>query len=721
MTFLRQESSSMLDEDPTSARPGPASSRLEREESQLWRWALGLLVLFAAAVAALSWQELKDLPYRLWAIPAGLFALAVLFATYAFGRKREVASLKQILKGFQNQAGVTPSEEQLDQLGQLIMRSQRNFKELIDSLDDVALAISLDGTLRTVNRRSTEILGVPYSQMIGHKLEEFLGAPLHAEATGGLARFLEKRNWSGVVEVRLKNDSRRLYFDCVVNAIVKGGDVVGASVLARDITGHREKEQRFTQLFESLQEGVYISNPEGKLLDVNPALVTILGYDSKEDLLNLPPEQLNADAGGDPVLGRGGSQSGRTRTREVRLRRKDGGVAVCVDTSSGVMEAGRIVRYQGTLVDVTEKHALEQQLRRQEEFRRHLLESFPDLILVLDLKGQYTFVSARIGELLGYGPEHLMGKNVAETENAPPELAELYRTVATGESSLTSCEYGSRHRDGSWRTMLGMASPLLDAEGKPAGVIISVRDVTMEKRLEQQIIQSERLAAMGQMIGGFAHELNNPLTSILGMAELLQEGEASEAARKQIVILHQQARRAAEIVQNLQYFARPPAPGRSQVNLNELVQRTVQMQAYPLRKSNITVDFLPEPAIPAIVADPNQLMQVFLNLLLNAEQAIRESREKGTIRVRIGRKPDSVWIVFQDDGPGIAPENLEHIFDPFFTTKRPGRGTGLGLSICKTVLREHGGNIEAATAPDGGAAFTITLPVTAAESGTAAK
>ena len=711
----------MLDQGPTSNRPDPASNRLEREESQLWRWALGLLVLFAAAVAALSWEQLKDLPYRLWAIPAGLFLLAILFATYAFGRKREVSELKQILKGFQNQAGVTPSEEQLDQLGQLIMRSQRNFKELIDSLDDVALAISLDGTLKTVNRRTSETLGVPYSQLVGHKLEEFLGAPLRAEASGSMERFLEKRNWSGVVEVHLKNDSRRLYYDCVVNAIVKGDDVTGASVLARDITGHREKEQRFTQLFESLQEGVYISNPEGKLLEVNPALVTILGYDSKEDLLNLPPEQLSVDAGGEPVLGQAGSQSGRTRTREVRLRRKDGGVAVCVDTSTGVMEEGRIVRYQGTLVDVTEKRTLEQQLRRQEEFRQHLLESFPDLILVLDLKGQYTFVSARIGELLGYGPEHLIGKNVDDVDNTSPELAALYRTVATGKSSRTSCEYGSRHHDGSWRTMLGMASPLLDDEGKPAGVIISVRDMTMEKKLEQQIIQSERLAAMGQMIGGFAHELNNPLTSILGMAELLQEGGASEAARKQLGILHQQARRAAEIVQNLQYFARPPAPGRSQVNLNELVQRTVQMQAYPLRKSNITVDFLQEPAIPAIVADPNQLMQVFLNLLLNAEQAIRESREKGTIRVRIGRNPDSVWIVFQDDGPGIAPENLTHIFDPFFTTKRPGRGTGLGLSICKTVLREHGGNIEAASAPGGGAVFTITLPVGGAEPGAAAK
>ncbi len=710
----------MSDEDPISNRPEPSSNRLEREESQLWRWALGLLVLFAAAVAALSWQQLKDLPYRLWAIPAGLFALAVLFATYAFGRKREVSELKQILKGFQDRGGVTPSEEQLDQLGQLIMRSQRNFKELIDSLDDAALAISLDGTLKTVNRRTAETLGIPYSDLVGHKLEEFLGAPPHVEGSASLARFLEKRTWSGVVEIHLKNDSRRFYYDCVVNAIVKGSEVTGASVLARDITGHRDKEQRFTQLFESLQEGVYISNPEGRLLEVNPSLVTILGYASKEDLLNLPPEQLSIDPSGEPVLGRTGSQSGRTRTREVRLRRKDGGVAICVDTSSGVMESGRVVRYQGTLVDVTEKRALERKLHRQEEFRQRLLESFPDLILVLDLNGKYTFVSARIGELLGYGPEHLIGKNVDDVENTSPDLAALYQTVAKGLSSRISCEYGSRHRDSSWRTMLGMASPLLDAEGKPTGVIISVRDVTMEKKLEQQIIQSERLAAMGQMIGGFAHELNNPLTSILGMAELLQEGDASEGARKQLAILHQQARRAAEIVQNLQYFARPPAPGRSQVNLNELVQRTVQMQAYPLRKSNITVDFLPEPSIPAIVADPNQLMQVFLNLLLNAEQAIRESRGKGTIRVRIGRKPDSVWLVFQDDGPGITPENLAHIFDPFFTTKRPGRGTGLGLSICKTVLREHGGNIEAATAPGGGAIFTITLPV-GAEPGEARK
>jgi PAS domain S-box-containing protein len=706
----------MSEED--SNRLDTSKKGLEHEESRLWRWALGLMVVLAGAAAWLSWQQLKDLPYKLWAIPAGVFVLAILFAAYALGRRREVTELRHILKGFQDRAGLAPSEEQLDQLSQMIARSQRNFKELIDALDDVALAVSLDGTLKTVNRRVTEILGASYSDLVGHKLEDFLAAPLRAEGGGTLTRFLERRHWTGVVEVRPRNGARVLYYDCVVNAIVKGDDVTGASVLARDITGHRDKERRFTQLFESLQEGVYIATPEGKLLDVNPALVTMLGYESKDELFALPPNGLNADpeAGHEPVLGRVGSQTGSTRTREVRLRKKDGRIAICVDTSTGVMDAGRIVRYQGTLVDVTDKRAMERQLRRQEEFQRHLLESFPDLILVLDLKERFSFVSTRIKDLLGYGPERFLGKTIEETQDSSPELVALYRSVALGETSLASKEYGAQHKDGTWRTMLGMASPLLDAEDKPTGVIISVRDITVEKKLEQQIIQSERLAAMGQMIGGFAHELNNPLTSILGMAELLQEVEADEGARKQIGVLHQQARRAAEIVQNLQFFARPPAPGRSQVNLNELVQRTVHLQAYPLRKSNIAVDFLQEPSLPAIIADPNQLMQVFLNLLLNAEQAIRENRDKGTIRVRLGRDTDNVWITFQDDGPGISVENLEHIFDPFFTTKRPGRGTGLGLSICKTVLREHHGNIEAANAPGGGAVFTITLPISAAES-----
>jgi len=176
-------------------------------------------------------------------------------------------------------------------------------------------------------------------------------------------------------------------------------------------------------------------------------------------------------------------------------------------------------------------------------------------------------------------------------------------------------------------------------------------------------------------------------------------------------MLHQQARRATEIVQNLMYFSRPPAPGKTPVNLSELVTRTLHLHAYSLRKSNITVDFLPEESLPQVTGDPHQLMQVFLNLMLNAEQAIREARDKGTLRIRLRKTDGDIQVVFEDDGPGIAPEILPNIFDPFYTTRRPGRGTGLGLSICKAVLKEHLGNIEATSAPGGGAVFTVSLPI----------
>lgn len=693
-----------------NASQSPRTPNLDREESQLWRWLLGFMVLLAVALSALLWERLESIPYSLRAIPLGVLVLSVLLAVYAAGRRKEVSELKVALRGLQEHVGVAPSEEQLDQLSQVIMRSQRNFKELIDSLDDPACALALDGTVRTVNRRISELTGLPYSELVGHKIFDLIEEPTREDAERSLGRFLEKKRWAGTLRLRLKDSTRLLYFDCVINGIIKGDEVVGASVLGRDVTEQREKELRFTELFETLQEGVYFSTPDGQLLDANPALVSMLGYQEKKDLLLVNPEALNFDPG-PPVLGRAVDDRGGMRTREIRLRRKDGKATVFLDASRAVWDAsGNIIRYQGTLVDITEKRSMERQLAQQEEFRRRLLESFPDLILVVDLGERYTFATARARDLLGFEPQDMIGKKITDLENHSPELAALYHDVVSGRQVFGSAEYSARHRDGSWRTMRASGSQLVDDEGKISGVIISVRDITIERKLEQQVVQSERLAAMGAMIGGVAHELNNPLTSILGVSELLQDTETNEVARKQLAMLQQQTRRAAEIVQNLTYFARPPAPGKSKINLTEVVERTLNLHAYSLRKNNITVDFLKEPAVPYALGDPHQLMQVFLNLIMNAEQAIREAREKGTLRIRMGKGEGSVWVSFHDDGPGIPKENLASIFDPFYTTKRPGRGTGLGLSICKSVMKEHNGSVEAANAPDGGAVFTVTLP-----------
>src|SRR4029077_20372314 len=157
-------------------------------------------------------------------------------------------------------------------------------------------------------------------------------------------------------------------------------------------------------------------------------------------------------------------------------------------------------------------------------------------------------------------------------------------------------------------------------------------------------------------------------------------------------------------------FSRPASPQKGPLDLNVLIERTLQLHDHSLRRNNIEVDFHPQPGLPGVVGDANQLIQVFLNLVTNAEQAIREVRESGRIQIRAGHIGKQLVITVQDDGVGIRPEALLHIFDPFYTTKRPGGGTGLGLSICMSIIREHGGNIEAESLPAGGSAFTIYLP-----------
>ncbi len=208
---------------------GPATrspSHLEKEENRLWRLALAFLVLLATGLAALSWERLESLPYHLGAVPIGLLVLAILFSAYAYGRRRDVSELKHLLNDLQDRAGVAPSDQQLDQLSQVIQRSQRSFKELIDSFDDVAFACSLDGTLRTVNRRVTQMLGLAYADVVGHKIDEFVQEPLRRDVEGGLLRFIEKRRWSGLVRVQLKSNNGALSFDCVLNGIGKNDEVV---------------------------------------------------------------------------------------------------------------------------------------------------------------------------------------------------------------------------------------------------------------------------------------------------------------------------------------------------------------------------------------------------------------------------------------------------------------------------------------------------------------
>ena len=324
---------------------------------------------------------------------------------------------------------------------------------------------------------------------------------------------------------------------------------------------------------------------------------------------------------------------------------------VAVHTTAAIRDpAGKFVRYQGTFVDVTEQREMERRLHREQEFAGRLMDSFPDLVIALDSEARYTFVSPQVLDILGFRPEELVGKRIGGRTDPADRVAmlELFDDLIFKRLSEGQIEYRTQHKNGAWRVFRASARPLHDETGRITGVIASARDITEQQQLQQQLIQSERLAAMGQMIAGVAHELNNPLTAILGVTELLRDQATDENACRQLDLAHRQARRAAHIVQSLLVFSRPSTPRNTLLHLPDLLHRTLQLHEHSLRTNHVHVDFSARPDLPTVLGDSNQLTQVFLNLIVNAEQAIHEIRDQWNPADSTGRR----WRARADHFPG---------------------------------------------------------------------
>jgi PAS domain S-box-containing protein len=612
-----------------------------------------------------------------------------------------------------------PPELPIDKLVQVISRSQQNYRELIDNLDQAVFTLSLDGEILVANRRVSEILGAPFSEFIGRPFTDFVDSPSLACARRSLACFKEKGTWQGMIPVRLKSEPRVRHFSCWFQPLVTEGELTGVIGWARDATSEHESETRFAQLFECLPEGMFVASPDGRLRDANPALLRMLGYESKDALRGMDFRQLCVDPSALETLVLELASADSLEDREIVLRHKGGKRVHCRASAVALRDpAGRIAGIQATLVDVTERLEIERRLQQEQEFVRRLIANFPDVIAVLDREGRYTYISQRVHDVLGAPPQEFLGEAVvyrAAPEDAP-KLAEAVRQLLAGEVPQVQVEFRLRHRDGGWRTLRANAGPVYEGD-RISGVVASARDVTDSKHFEEQLARSEKFAAMGQMLTGAAHELNNPLTAILGVGDLLRDRAADDSARRHADIVLQQARRAADIVQNLLIFSHPPAQRRSEIQLADFVRQLIEGQRDRLAARNITVRFHSTGSLPPIEADPKLLSQAFLNIVTNAEQAISAARGRGSLEVSLSASGKNAILTFADDGPGIASSDVQRIFDPFFTTKRPGGGSGLGLTISMVVVKEHGGTIDVQSQHGAGATFRISLPLGTAEAG----
>ncbi len=369
-----------------------------------------------------------------------------------------------------------------------------------------------------------------------------------------------------------------------------------------------------------------------------------------------------------------------------------------------------------------ERRRAEEALRQSEERYRTVLEQIEEGYYELDLAGNWTFFNDTFCNTLGYTREELTGMNYrAVTHKDDVDLLykrfeEAYRT----DKAIKDLSLKAICRDGGIRFIEATAFPVKNEEGNIIGFRGIGRDFTERKKvederrdIERKAHLSSRLATVGQMAAGICHEINNPLTTIIGYSDLLTKKEVPEDLKQSLGYIREAGRRVSDIVKQLLAFARNIKPSRTMVDINYIVSGTLKLREYQLQIANINVLTELAPELPYTFADPGQIQQVFLNIVLNAETEMRLSHGQGTLIVKTECLDDIIRISFKDDGPGISEENLNRIFDPFFTTRKVGEGTGLGLSVCHGIIIEHNGRIYVRSEPSKGTTFIVELPIVA--------
>src|SRR6267378_6238570 len=673
------------------------------------------------------------------------------------GRIHSVEEL-EFLETVTHQLGI--AVENLRLLEQ-VLRSQRQWVNTFDSIQDLILAHDGDFKILKTNQALLQRLEQAPGDVVGNLCEMVL--PQRSPWTG--CPYCDRG--SGLTEgPDLCFGGQALV--STSSFTEQGSQQKGTIHVVRDTTERHVAEEKYRMLFEQAQEGVFVATLEGKLLDCNDAFVTMLGYVSREELTTVDIDSVLYPVPDERAAFRKEIDAHNyVRNFEITVRRKDGtlltAAASCFATRNSV---GNIERYQGFILDITEKKRSEDEMRRRNRELNALnamaviaTQSFDlDEILNLTLRQVISLFGAETGSIYlsdadeatfrrraGWGQrsEQRARFNAVEFPGGFGDLVMRSRTEVITNEFLPHlptlvAEFVCADGPGSWLWVL------MWSKDTPIGIMgIHTREAreynsndenmmvavgrqlatTIEKvrlyeetcrayedlrRTQEQLLQSEKMSAVGQLIAGVAHELNNPLTAILGYAQLLESEGLDDRAADFVRKLFKQAQRTHRVVQNLLSFARQRKPQKQEIDIRKIVDETLALRDYDLKVNNILLERDTPAEVPSVTADPHQLEQVFLNIINNAVDAILEGGKGGKIKVRIQSIDGQVRIEFLDSGVGIKDPN--RIFDPFYTTKTVGKGTGLGLSICYGIIKEHGGDITAHNRPEGGAVVEVRLP-----------
>jgi two-component system NtrC family sensor kinase len=589
-----------------------------------------------------------------------------------------------------------------------ITQSSRQWAEIFDSIADFIVVHDDQHQVLKVNRSLAEFIGVRPAELIGLKMRALSAITSDSPYP---CPFCHEQVGSDEYVHPVLERSYLVSTSKINGALDEGFQTVH---VLRDITDRREAERRYRELFDNVQEGVFFASPEGHFIEVNDALVRMLGYESRDDVLKIDlnkqvyisPEQRDE-------ISRRLKRDGTIRNFEVALCRKDGSIIYALENTFVVRDTqGRIMQYRGVFLDITEAKNFQAQLQRERDFTGKILNNTQTMIMVADTAGLVSYANRRSYEAGGFEQDELVGHRLARIvlSSHQAALAEGFETALQG-MQVDNLELLIARGDGTQGKFSVNLSPMRDEAGDVTSVVVLMTDITDAAMIQAKLMHTEKMAAVGQLVSGVAHEVNNPLTAIMGFSDLLMENpELPGSARKDLQVILEEAQRTKEIVQNLLSFARQRPPQRQRLQINDILRKTIVLRAYDFANHGVQVLENFDETLPELIGDSHQLQQVFLNILNNAYDAVQAAARPGLIEIETTQDNGWVEILFRDNGEGI--QHPERIFDPFFTTKEVGQGTGLGLSICYGIVREHEGEILCANNPDmSGATFSVRLPI----------
>ncbi len=497
----------------------------------------------------------------------------------------------------------------------------------------------------------------------------------------------------------------------------------------RDISERKKREEKlraseadFTNLFEHVACGVFISSKEGKFLNANHALLDMLGYDDKDEFLNIDiANDLYVKPEERQKFKKMIERHGRVIDWEVEFRRKDGGtVPVLLTGHVRYDQQGNIIGYEGLNIDMTQRKLMERQLKEAHDFINKIIQSSPNAITATDMKGNILIWNRAAEETIGYKATDVIGKmniqKIYPDEMARKVMQMLRSPKHGGVGRLNVYPIVYMRQDGAVIEGNLSAAIIYDASGKEIATVGSFVDLKerleMERALRQiqeQLLQSEKLAAMGRLTSQIAHELNNPLYGIMNTLELLKTEISPQSKRRKVLEMAlSETVRLSDLLRKMLSFSKPDQEEKQAVDVNTVIDEILLLHEKQLHENDIKIKTEFARTLPEIRASKNQLRQVFLNLVANARDAMPNG---GTLSVTTAADHENIEIKIADTGMGIKEEHLKKIFDSFFTTKDSVKGVGLGLSVCYGFIEDHGGDIQVQSRVGAGTTFAITFPI----------